>query len=78
MTPALRVALQALKLRPHVRRALIAQVAVLLQRTQNHRLESGRNLRIQLRWRHRLLVQNCPQISPELSPGKGSLPVAIS
>jgi len=60
MSSALAIALQSLQVRPHIRRMLIPQIAVLLQRFVDDRFQSGRNVLIQLHRRYWFVTQNGP------------------
>jgi hypothetical protein len=57
--PAVAVALQPLQVAAHVGGALVAQVAVFLQRLFDQSFDLRRNLRIDLRWRRGRAVQYC-------------------
>ena len=73
------VALQPFQIGAHLRGALIAQLAVLLQRPVDDSFQLGWQIRVQPNGaeperRSRIALK----ITPELSPRKGNLPVAIS
>jgi hypothetical protein len=57
---------------------LVAELTIFLQRFVDQKFRWLRNLRIELRYRVAFWCKIAPQISPELDPSNGILPVAIS
>ena len=72
------VSLQPLQIRSHVRRALVAQVAVFLQRLVDDVFQLGRHIGIQPNRGSGDRIQYGLKITAELSPRNGNAPVAIS